>query len=215
MDIILSSRSLHQELTRKAHSLFDGLEYITDRQELVNRKDWEYLYDVFFGTPGDFLISVDDDFFITNPPIIKKIIDYMVDHKLEIVGAPSSTTKSKIIDSWFYIADINRIQKYKPTAKELLRLKMQDIHDCFDVITTDAYYPGDKDEFFFLLMLEKGCRFGNFEKRGDSNEFLYAYGNEIGVHTRNGRDYDDPKIKKYIDEIYDFVIQKRVSRDAV
>ena len=146
MKVVLSTRSMYPSLTKKVHSLFDDCKCITDRQILRLRTDYEYLYECFFNTDADYVISVDEDFFLLRPWVIDKIIEYMEENDVDITN-------------------IKRIQKYKPSKGEILLLRTQVTRQYFDYKLTQYYDDSDKHEFFFLLMLEKGCEFRWFNKK--------------------------------------------------
>ena len=210
MKVVLSTRSMYPSLTKKVHSLFDDCKCITDRQILRLRTDYEYLYECFFNTDADYVISVDEDFFLLRPWVIDKIIEYMEENDVDIIGPPcTSLIDAKIIDAWFHIANINRIKKYKLSRAEMLKIRTQITRLYFPQYElTHYYYDTDKHEFFFLLMLEKGCEFRWFNKKFIDLEVLVARDVEFGLHTRRGRDYDKKEIKEHIDEVYDFVRRK-------
>jgi hypothetical protein len=213
MKIILSTRSKHPDLTEKAQSLFDNCQCITNKQTLKNTTDWGYIYKCLYETDGDYLISIDEDFFLYHPILIDEIIKWMIDRNIEILGPKTWTVDAPVLCGWFWIANLNKIQKYKPSKSDLLKLRIFKTHEYYNQYNySQHYYEYDKHEFFWLLMLEKGCKIKNLKIKEIDFEIIVVdyYGRDIefGIHTRHGRDYNKKNHKKIIDETYNFVRNK-------
>jgi len=209
MKIVLSTRSMHPELTEKAQSLWDSCDFIDEYRQLKLRSDWEYLDDCIYNTDADLTISIDEDFFLIRPDVMEKIVEYIIENDIEMVGPRTTTTDAPIIDNWFHISNNKLLKKCMPSVQDRVLLRVYSTPEYYkDVEFNDCFHGYDKHEFFFLLMVDRGCKFEFFSKNAVDFEILKTRGIDFGFHTRQGRDYNKKDIKKHIDEVYDFVRSK-------
>ena len=195
-----------------SHSLFKDCKCITSKEFIINVLDWEYLYNCYFETDADFVIQTDDDFFLYRPHTIDLMVEYMHKHKIHVAGPECCSVEAPIIDNWFFISNLNEIQKFMPTKAEKLEMRFRTTTEKFKkkYIFTDSYHIFDKDEYFHLLMMEKGCKFHTMPRSYEIPlEDVMVNGKRLGIHTRHGRFYNIKKEeKKRIDKIFNAVVRR-------
>lgn len=196
-----------------SHGFFKDCKCITSEEYIRNVKDWEFLYNCYFETDADFVIQTHDDFFLYRPHTIDLMVEYMAKHKIHVAGPECCSVEAPIIDCWFFIANLNEARKFVITKAEKIEMRFRSTTEKFrknEYTFTDAYHYFDKDEYFHLLMMEKGCRFHTLPRSYEIPlEDIMVAGKRLGIHTRLGRFYNIKKEeKKRIDKIFNAVVRR-------
>jgi hypothetical protein len=159
------------------------------------------------------MIQTDDDFFLYRPHTIDLMVEYMHEHKIHVAGPECCSVEAPIIDCWFFIANLNEVRKFNMTKGEKLEMRFSSTAEKFrknEYTFTDSYHYFDKDEYFHLLMMQKGCKFHTLPRSYEIDlEDVMVKGKRLGLHTRHGRYYNiKTEEKKRIDKIFDAVVRR-------
>lgn len=204
--IAFITRSMNVNLYNKMKSLFSNeFDFIRNTSHQGDKGASNYLYDIILNNNYDWVINIDEDFFVFNEQAIFSLLDYMIENDYDYCGMSDGgmclhRRHSPIVMNPYFnifnakkirraLDDINYVETfayqenmYKNMPKNM-KQNFEWINDNFE-----PYYP------FFYWLPERGFKalyLESYETEDEISTIIKNHENvEIGIHTWYTRFYD-------------------------